>query len=153
MRAGVYGRQSAAKEKSISEQLELGEERAGDQGWTLAAKYRDGRSASRFGKQARGGWAQVWADVKAKAFEVLILWESSRGDRTAATWLAFLDDCRDAGLRIHVIKDDRTYDLRNARDWKTLAEDGISNAYESEMISARVLRGQKGSAKKSGHGG
>lgn len=147
MRAGVYGRQSAAKEKSIAQQLDLGEERADDNGWTIAARYRDGRSASRFGKQARGGWAQVRADVKAKAFDVLILWESSRGDRTLTEWSAFLDDCRDHGVQVHVIKDDTTYNLSNARHWKTLAEDGIANAYESELISQRVLRGQKGSAK------
>lgn len=148
MRASVYGRQSRGKAKSIEEQLELGLACVEDQGWELAATYQDGSSASRFARKLRGGWAQVLEDVRAKAFDVLVLWESSRGDRDAETWLGFLRQCREAGVRIHVVKDDHTYDPAKMREWKTLAEDGIANAYESELISVRVRRGHTGAAKK-----
>ena len=147
MRAGVYGRQSRGKAKSIEEQLKLGLACVEDQGWELAGSYQDGSSASRFSRKPRGGWAQVRADVAAKAFDVLVLWESSRGDRTPETWFAFLRECRDAGVLIHVIKDEQTLNPGKPRDWKTLAEDGVSNAYESELISQRVKRGHSGAAR------
>ena len=148
MRSRVYGRQSAAKEKSIAEQLEAGEACSDEHGWTLTATYQDGSSASRFGSKTREEWERLCADVRAKTLDVLILWESSRGDRTLSSWAAFLDDCRTAGVRIHVVTHNRTYDMNNLRDWKTLAEDGISNAYASEETSIRVLRGQAGGATK-----
>jgi site-specific DNA recombinase len=146
MRTGVYGRQSRGKAKSIAEQLKLGHAAITDQGWQHAGDYQDGTSASRFATKPRGGWAEVRADVVAKALDVLVLWESSRGDRDAETWLGFLRECRDAKVRIHVVTHDRTYNLANARDWKTLAEDGISNAYETELLSVRVRRGHSGAA-------
>lgn len=147
MRASTYGRQSKASEKSIAEQLELGEHAKDDHGWQNAGDYQDGRSASRFGTKQRDEWTRLWADVVAERLDVLILWESSRGDRTATTWLAFLDDCRKHNVCIYVITHDRLYKTENPRDWKTLAEDGINNAYESEQTSLRALRGHLGAAK------
>lgn len=146
MRAAVYGRQSSNKAKSIAEQIKAGHATIRDEGWTHVGDYQDGRSASRFATKARDEWQQVLADVKAANLDVLILWESSRGDRTADTWLAFLTDCRRSNVRIYVIKDERLYDLNRARDRKTLAEDGIASEYESDLLSERVKRGHKGAA-------
>lgn len=146
MRAGVYGRQSSNKAKSIAEQINAGHEAIVEEGWTHAGDYSDGRSASRYASRQRDGWPRVVDDVKAANLDVLILWESSRGDRTAETWLAFLSDCRRSKVRIYVVKDERLYDLNKARDWKTLAEDGITSAYESELLSDRVRRGHAGAA-------
>ncbi|MBM2620166.1 recombinase family protein [Actinoplanes sp. LDG1-06] len=146
MRAGVYGRQSSNKAKSIAEQIDAGHQVIGDEGWTHAGDYSDGRSASRYATKGRDDWARVLTDVQAANLDVLILWESSRGDRTAETWLAFLSDCRRGKVRIYVIKDERLYDLNKARDWKTLAEDGITSAYESELLSLRTKRGHAGAA-------
>jgi site-specific DNA recombinase len=146
MRAGVYGRQSSNKHKSITEQIAAGHATIADEGWTHAGDYSDGRSASRYATRQRDEWARVLADVKAANLDVLILWESSRGDRTAETWLAFLSDCRRSKVCIYVIKDERQYDLEKARDWKTLAEDGITSAYESELLSVRTKRGHAGAA-------
>ncbi len=148
VRAGIYGRQSAAKAKSIEEQLDAGTDVADEQGWTIAGIYQDGSSASRKARKARDDWPRVLADINAGALDVLILWESSRGDRTPETWFAFLSTCRDKGVRVHVTSHDRTYNLDNPRDWKTLAEDGVSNAYEVEVLSLRVRRGQAGAARK-----
>lgn len=146
LRAGVYGRQSAAKLKSITEQLTAGTAAVEDEGWELAGTYQDGTSASRYGRKPRGGWARVNEDIEAGRLDVLILWESSRGDRTPETWFAFLSLCRGKGVRIHVITHERTYNLGNARDWKALADDGVSSAYESELLSVRTRRGVAASA-------
>lgn len=143
----MYGRQSAAKRKSINEQLAAGTAAVEDEGWELAGTYQDGTSASRYARRARGGWARVLEDIEAGRLDVLILWESSRGDRTPETWFAFLSLCRGKGVRIHVITHERTYNLSNARDWKALADDGVSNAYESELLSVRTRRGVAASAR------
>lgn len=147
MRAAVYGRQSKGKTKSIDDQIDIGVELVTSSGWKAAGVYSDATSASRYGKRARGGWAEVRQAAIGKRFDVLVLWESSRGDRTAETWLGFLRECRVAGVRIHVVSHERTYDLAVARDWKALAEDGVANEYESEQISARAKRGLAQAAK------
>lgn len=144
--AGVYGRQSRNKAKSIAEQVNAGIRVAVENGWPVADTYQDGTSASRYARKGRDDWPRVLADIEAGAFTVLILWESSRGDRTLTTWSALLDLCRDKGVSIYIISDERLYDPRKARDWKTLATAGVDSASESDVISARVLRGQAGSA-------
>lgn len=146
MRAAVYGRQSSNKAKSIAEQIRAGHAVTSENGWDDAGEYKDGRSASRFGTKQRNDWQRLLTDVKAANLDVLILWESSRGDRTLSSWSTFLEDCRDHSVRIYVITHERLYDLRNPRDWKTLAEDGVSNAYESELLSIRTRRGHAGAA-------
>ena len=62
------------------------------------------------------------------------------------TWVAFLDSCREHGVRVRAVSHSRTYDPREGRDYETLAEDGVSSAYEADLISERVLRGQGESA-------
>ena len=88
------------------------------------------------------------AALHAGLIDVIILWESSRGDRKLSEWSAFLDECRERGILIHVITHDRTYDLRIARDWRVLADDGVDSAYESEKISGRTKRGKRSAARR-----
>lgn len=148
VRSGVYGRQSRGKRKSIEEQVKLGVAVANEQGWQLDPDhiYQDRVSASRFARGARDDWPRVRQAVVEHQFDVLILWESSRGDRTLETWAGFLADCRKAKVRIHVINDERTYNMAITADWEALATEGVRNAAESEKISKRVLRGQAGAA-------
>jgi hypothetical protein len=44
------------------------------------------------------------------------------------------------GIGIHVVTHARTYNLDHSRDWRTLAEDGVDSAYESEKTRERVMR-------------
>lgn len=143
MRAGIYGRQSAGSAKSIDDQLAECTRDAEQQQMTVTAVFTDGVSASRFraSYRARGGWEKVLAAVAGGDLDVLVLWESSRGDRDLATWAGLLSLCRQRGVRIRVTSHDRTYDMGHARDWRTLAEDGIDSAYESEKLSQRTRRG------------
>jgi DNA invertase Pin-like site-specific DNA recombinase len=72
--------------------------------------------------------------------DVVVLWESSRGDRKLTEWSAFLDSARATHTKVHITTHRRTYDLSIARDWRTLAEEGISSAYASEETSLRIRR-------------
>lgn len=144
--AGIYGRQSRNKAKSIDEQISAGEAVAGENGWPISGRYQDGSSASRYARKGRDDWQQVLDDIAAGAFTVLILWEASRGDRDLTNWSAMLDLCRKHGVSIYIISDERLYDPRKARDWKTLATAGVDSAGESDLISVRVRRGHAGAA-------
>jgi DNA invertase Pin-like site-specific DNA recombinase len=142
LRAGVYARESQGNEDSIASQNAQVERRCERESWSITARYSDGTSASRFQRKTRGDWPKLVADVEAGRLDVIVLWESSRGDRTLTTWSAFLDLCRTRGVLIRVEAHGRTYDVRNPRDWRSLAEDGVDAAGESEKISQRSRRGQ-----------
>jgi len=112
-----------------------------EHGWRVGGVYEDNdRSASRFARKPRPDWDRLLADIAARRGDLLVMWESSRGDRKAGEWMHFLDLCRDVGMLIHITSHERTYDPRIPRDWKTLAEDGVGNAYESELTALRVQR-------------
>lgn len=136
----LYGRQSHASKKSIDQQEEIGRARIAVEGYDLRGVYRDTISASRFTKQARGDWSRLLADLQRPDVDLLWLWESSRGDRTLTSWAGMLDTARKHGVRIYVETHERAYDMNNPRDWKTLAEDGVTSAYEVELTSQRVRR-------------
>jgi DNA invertase Pin-like site-specific DNA recombinase len=136
----VYGRQSLGKDSSIDQQLDLGRRRADAEGWTVYDVYSDGVSASRHGRKTRTDWAKLHADVTSDRVDIIWLWESSRGDRRASTWLTLLEDCRAHRVRIYVETHGTLYDMANPRQWRSLAEDGTDNEYESEKISQRVAR-------------
>jgi len=148
VRAGIYSRQSRDKTKSIDEQTaECCTDAEGQDGWTVAVKYSDGVSASRFGTKARPDWERLLADIDAGRIDALVLWESSRGDRDAETWLGLLTRCRTRKVLIRITSHERTYNMALARDWKALADDGIDSAYESEKTSLRMLRAMVAQAK------
>lgn len=146
LRAGVYGRESKDKTKSVDDQVAAGVDVIAAEGWVHAGSYDDGSSASRFATKAREDWQRLLDDIKAGALDVLVLWESSRGSREPVDWFTWLGHCRTAGVLIHVISHDRTYDVRRARDWKVLADDGVDAAYETERSSERVRRGVRAAA-------
>jgi len=136
----IYARQSQGSDRSTDEQLDLGRARAEAEGWPVHAEYTDPVSASRHAAKARKDWPRLLADIQHDRARVVWLWESSRGDRRASTWLAFLEDCRDRRVRIYVETHGRLYDMANPRDWRVLAEDGTDNEYESEKTALRVRR-------------
>ena len=148
-RALVYARVSrdVNERASVTDQRTAGIEVCEEFGWTVAGVAEDNdRSASRFARKDRPGWAEVQASVQSGLIDMIVLWETSRGDRKLREWAAFLDDCRDRNVAIHVISHDRTYDLRRAQDWRTLANDGVDAAHESNRLSGRIKRGIAGAA-------
>lgn len=141
----IYTRRSrvSADQASIEDQESYGRAACAEHGWRLAGVLSEEVSASRYSRKERGDWAELLRLIDAGEVSILILWESNRGDRTLTSWSAFLDLCRAKGTRIYVVVHERLYDLRRARDWKTLASDGVDNAYFSEQLSAVTQRGKR----------
>lgn len=139
-RAGIYARQSKGNAKSIADQLTECREDSASEGWEVAAEWSDRVSASRYTTKVRDEWPKVLAAIEAGELDVLVLWESSRGDRDAETWLGLLRRCRTGRVRIRITSHERTYNLAMPADWKSLATEGIDSAYESDKLSLRVLR-------------
>lgn len=145
-RAGIYNRQSHGKQTSLDDQDRANSGRCKARGWTVAKRYSDLVSASRFGTRTRGDWDQLVADVAAGELDIVVLWDTARGDRTVESWAAFLSTCRDRGVLIHATSYDRTFDPRISAHWRDAALDGVANQYESEKRSTDVLRGVAGAA-------
>lgn len=123
---------------SVERQEFVGNQIAADKGWRIVAVKRDSESASQYARKERGEWPEVLALIEAGEVDVLVLWETSRGDRKLTTWSALLDLCIQKGTLIHVVDHDYTYDPRNTRDWEILADEGVRNARESHKTSSRV---------------
>jgi DNA invertase Pin-like site-specific DNA recombinase len=145
LRAGLYLRVSdddGGRSRSVPEQEGELQADCGREGWSIKRTYREpDRSASRFAKKDRPFWNAMMDDLTSGLLDVVVLWEPSRGDRKTTGWSQFLDECRDRGVLIHIKSHHRTYDVsNNPRDWKSLMEDGIDSAWESEKTSMRIRR-------------
>jgi DNA invertase Pin-like site-specific DNA recombinase len=127
-------------DRSIDEQLASGRDRAGHEGWHLIASYSDRVSASRLTTRQRDDWTRLLQDLARPDVSILWLWESSRGDRKLSTWAALLEDCREHAVQIYVETHRRLYDMNVARDWQTMAEEGVYSQVESEKIRERTQR-------------
>ena len=139
-----YGRSSSARQRSIDDQLAENRAAVSEHAWTLYGELSDPVSASRYGRKIRANWARILDLLP--AVDVVVLWEPSRGDRSLSSWAAFLDACRTHGVRVHATSHNRTYDPANARDYRSLAEDGVDSVYESDRLSARIRRGKASAA-------
>lgn len=148
--AGVYRRCSKDRndQASVSEQEELGLARCDAEGWEARLYLDNDLSASRYATKDRDDWPRLLADLRAGQLAVVWLWESSRGDRKLYEWIGFLELCREHGVRIYVETHEQLYNLRNHRHMKTLADEGVHNAYASDETSLRVQRDLAAAARK-----
>jgi DNA invertase Pin-like site-specific DNA recombinase len=144
-RAGLYQRVSVlahgADARAVDEQNDANAAACARNDWTPAERYADpGRSASRFARRHREEYGRLMADLRAGKLDILILWEPSRGSRELEEWARLLNVCREHEASIYITSHDRLYRHDSGRDWRSLAEDGVDSAYESEKTSARVRR-------------
>lgn len=127
--------------RSVAEQETEARAACEREGWTIERVHRDNDvSASRFTTRKRPAWQQLVDELDEGSYDLLVLWEPSRGSRDLVAWAALLDACRRRGVLIHVVSHNHTYDLPVPRDWRSLAEDGVDSAYESEKTSQRIQR-------------
>ncbi|MFI9172525.1 recombinase family protein [Streptomyces lincolnensis] len=144
MRAREYRRLSKDQGgSSIEEQAQDNAQAASENGWELCEPYEDAdRSASRYKTRERDDFARLVTDLRTGRFaaQVLVLWESSRGSRDVGEWDALIKTCEKRRVVIHVTSHHRTYDPRNHRDRRSLLEDAVDSAYESDKSSARIRR-------------
>jgi len=148
MRSDLYGRKSDADEgRSVASQEKDWHADCAEQGFELGRKFADpDRSASRYATRDRPDYAALLAHIAAGDCEMLSLWENSRGSRDLGEWAELFKLCRVEGVLIRVISHKRTYDVRNRRDWRALADDAVESADESEKISERTVRGKRDAA-------
>ena len=132
---------------SVHDQLVAARTAAAQLGWPVAAEYDDADiSASRFsGGKKRPGWQALLAAIASGQITRVIVWAPNRASREMEDWSSFLNLCRRHRVLICVISHgNRVYDTGNARDRRTLMEDGIDAEYDSEKISQGVRRGIAG---------
>lgn len=136
--------------RSAEEQHDDNKRTAAAEGWTLGDPYvEDGAvSASRYGRKVRAGFAALVADLEAGRFgaRILMLWEPSRGSRRLSEWARFIELLEKRSVLLYVTSHGRTYDPANARDRRSLHEDGTDSEYESAKISGRVRRAMAANA-------
>ena len=152
VRAREYLRVSldrSGRQRSLEEQHKDNERAASSRGWSLGEPYRDNSvSASRYSRKARGGFAELMADIDAGRFdaEVLMLWESSRGSRRVGEWAELIDACAKHSVGIFVFTHDRLYDLTRGQDRHSLHGEAADSEYESSKVSDRAKRAAAGNA-------
>lgn len=150
MRAAIYTRVSLDKRKtsrSVAQQEQEATTTCSEQGWQLSTVFSDNnRSASRFARKNRPGYEELLQFLREGNADVLVLWESSRGDRDLERWAGLLNRCRADNVLIHIVSHQRTYNLSIPNDWKTLATEGVDSEYESVKTRERVLRDMRASA-------
>lgn len=147
--ADFYGRKSNNDQgQSVAGQLAEFEEDCEDQGLTPGRIFSDpDRSASRYARRPRPDFGQLMEHIRSGNCQMLSMWESSRGSRDEIEWFSLLRLCRQQNVPIRIISHDRTYNMGVRRDWRSLADDGVDSADESEKISERTLRGKRKAAK------
>lgn len=146
LRAGVYGRESKGKQKSVDDQVELGTEVIEEHGWILAGSYDDGSSASRFATKRRADWHRLADDLAAHKLDVLIVWEVTRGSRETVDGFTWFNLCRDNDVQIYVINEEELLDPRKTSHYDRLGRMLLDGATESNKTSDRVKRGVRSAA-------
>jgi DNA invertase Pin-like site-specific DNA recombinase len=144
LRAGNLGRVSKDKSgtvRSVSEQHEANRAEIDANGHLEVSRYEDEGSASRFATKERPDWIRLLADIEADRLDIVYMWDSARGSRELEDWAGFLRRCREHHVLIYVTTSGRTYNMDNGHDWKTLADDGVDAAFESEKKSRDAKRG------------
>lgn len=150
MRVAIYTRVSLdrrSRNKSVTEQETECRGCCDVERWTVARVFSDNSlSASRFARKEREEYQELLDFLKAGAADALMLWEASRGGRELEGWVKLLKLCRTKKILIHIVTHERTYDMSRPKDFKTLAEEGVDSAYQSEETSLRVSRHMRSAA-------
>lgn len=149
--AAVYDRVSKAsvrdRRRSIDQQHVENTDACQEFSYTIGERYSDPNiSASRYTQKVRENWERLLADLMAGKFQVLVLWEASRGDRKLREWLGLLEECAKRGVLIHITSNHRTYDPSDDTDWGILVDEGKQSELESRRTSKRAKRDTSSSA-------
>jgi site-specific DNA recombinase len=130
-----------ARGRSVSEQRAVNLAAAEEQGYVVVGSFADDdTSASKPGAPPRDGWEAVKALIEAGQADVLVLWEPSRGDRVMDTWVEMISLCERRRVRIYIPTHSREYRPWNARDRRSLLEDGVDSEYEVRKTADRIRR-------------
>lgn len=134
-------RDASGRARSTDEQGVDNRRDADDHGVQMVKTYLDvDRSASRYAKREREDFEALLRDISRDVWDVLWLWESSRGSRRVSEWVVMLEAAEKHRKLFRVTSHGRTYDPSNPRDRRTLLEDAVDAEYESGKSSVRIQR-------------
>lgn len=142
LRAVIYTRKSTVSDgKSTRDQERENRNWCDANGIPVEKVFCDeGVSASRYGKKARGAWADLKSYLRPG--HILVAWEASRATRDAAEGAAFIDMCAELGIPLAY--SGRVLDLTSGDDRFVGGLDFLLAARESDKIKERVSRGIRG---------
>ncbi|MFC0434584.1 recombinase family protein [Kutzneria buriramensis] len=147
LRALLYARASADKEKSVDDQADECLEFCEDEGFDVVQVLRENkRSASRYATKERPQFKKVLELMRSGTVDVLVTWENSRAQRDLEVYVELRKICEEFGVLWAYGGD--VYDMRDPADRKATARDAVNSESESEDISVRVTRGVRRRAKK-----
>lgn len=144
-RVVIYNRASADKAgQRVSVESQDAENRAWceREGWQVVATVSDSnRSASRYAKRQREGYQQVLAglaDGRWGRVDALVLWESSRGERTVDGHVEMRALCQQVGVKLAY--KGRILDMNDGDDRFTAGLDALLDEREAERARERTKR-------------
>ncbi len=149
-RAVIYNRASSDKTgQRVSVRSQETENRAwcDREGWDVVAVVSDSdRSATRFATREREGYREVregLADGRWGRVDVLVMWESSRGQRRMDGYLELRDLCVAHDVRLAYRG--RIYDLTEGDDRFSTGLDALLDEREAERVRDRIKRSHRAS--------
>jgi DNA invertase Pin-like site-specific DNA recombinase len=108
-------------------------------GWKIAGEFSDpGRSASRYAKVAREDYDRMLEGIRAGDCDVLVIWEASRGYRSAETFIQLRNLLEQK--KVLLCYNGRTHDMSNRSDRFMTLLDAARAEDEAEGIRDRILR-------------
>ena len=143
----VNARAASKKEgRSVLEQDAESRAHCAALGAEIVEVFSDEVSASFAATAPRPGWEKTLAAIAARRGNLLVLWEPSRGDRIVDTWAKAVTLCGKLRVSIYVTSHTRMYRPWEARDRRSLLEDGIDSEYEVRKLQTRIVRAKRANA-------
>src|SRR5262249_41850220 len=153
MRVAFYGRFSSDRQKdsSIDQQYHNCERYAQREEWTITQRYEDRAISGSKDEEGRPGYRQMLADLKAKAFDVLLIDDFSRLSRDS-------EECEKTrkrfvfyGVRLIAVSDGIDTDQK-AHKLQVRAK-GMTNEVFLDQLKEQIKRGMVDQAKQCFHNG
>jgi site-specific DNA recombinase len=142
----IYNRASADKTgQRVSVESQATENRSWceREGWEVAATVTDNdRSATRYATREREGYKRIQAGLATGEWgkvDLLVMWESSRGERTMDGHIEMRSLCQRLGVRLAYRG--RVLDMADGDDRFTAGLDALLDEREAERIRDRIIRG------------
>ncbi|HEV7974148.1 recombinase family protein, partial [Amycolatopsis sp.] len=142
-------RDRSGREKSPDDQHADHERSAVRMGWDLRGpSYRDIGSASEFATKARVNFERLIDDLERDKFgaSVLMMWENSRGSRRESEWLRLIELAVERKVKFWIDVRGRLMDPADPHDRRDLVHAAADAAFESGLLSNRILRGTAAAA-------
>jgi DNA invertase Pin-like site-specific DNA recombinase len=130
---------------SAKGQMTRGKKQIAQRSWVLAYEFEEVGSASRHGTKPRQHWEQCQRLARREegALRVFMIDRVNRLSRIGSAGIKFLEDCRDSDIRIHVIKENDTYDLSVPAKFELLCHAVVKAAADTDESSVAIADGKQ----------